>query len=229
MAEPQNSPRIRVFVVDGHPGCRKGLISLIRAEPDLEVCGEAGTAKAALRFLESHRPDIVSLEIALPDLRSDGIDLIEKITAQCQQLPILVLSSRDENAFAMRALQAGARGYLMKSEASASVLAALRKMGRGEVSVSPRFGQQLIYRTLSAVGNGEPSVLNQLTPREREVLERSGEGMGTRQISETLKLSVKTVETHRAHVKEKLACRDMEEMVRFAVDWREVQRGQRER
>lgn len=214
---PSDMPKKRVLIVDDHPVFRHGISALINAEPDLEVCGEASSAATALEAMRSLSPDVALLDISLPG--TNGIELIKLMKAERPKLPLLMLSMHDESLYALRALRAGALGYVMKAEALTQVLDALRKTLKGEIHVSPRLSGQLIFQAIQSADGGGGSPVDKLSDRELEVLELLGRGFGTKEIASNLHLSVKTIETHRAHIKEKLGFRDAGEMVRFAIDW----------
>lgn len=207
----------KVLIVDDHPVFRHGISSLINAEADLTVCGEAGTSPSALDAMRNLQPDIALLDISLPG--TNGIELIKLMKAEQPRLPILMLSMHDESLYALRALRAGAMGYVMKAEALNHVISALRKVLKGEIYVSERFSERLIFKAIQSIDGGMGSPVDKLSDRELEVLQLLGRGFGTREIAEELHLSIKTIETHRAHIKEKLGFKDAGEMVRFAIDW----------
>jgi DNA-binding NarL/FixJ family response regulator len=207
----------RILLVDDHPVVRHGVAQLLRAELDLMVCGEADSAPAALDAMREHRPDLAVIDISLPG--TNGIELIKLMRAEQPKLPVLVLSIHDESLYALRALRAGARGYVQKGEALEHLVTAIRKILEGEVYVSPRFSERLVFKAIHALEGGLGSPVDQLSDRELEVLQLLGKGYGTREIASELHLSVKTIETHRAHIKEKLGLKDAGEMVRFAIDW----------
>lgn len=207
----------RVLIVDDHPVFRHGISALINAEADLEVCGEAASSPAALDAMRTLQPDVCLLDISLPG--TNGIELIKLMRAEQPKLPLLMLSMHDESLYALRALRAGALGYVMKAEALTHVLDALRKVMRGEIYVSSRLSERLIFQAVQSTDGSAGSPVDKLSDRELEVLELLGRGNGTKQIASELHLSVKTIETHRAHIKEKLGFRDAGEMVRFAIDW----------
>ncbi len=217
-SESGNSPeKKRVLIVDDHPVFRHGIGSLINAEPDLIVCGEAGSSPHALEAMRTLTPDVALLDISLPG--TNGIELIKLMKAEQPKLPILMLSMHDESLYALRALRAGAVGYVMKAEALNHVITALRRVLKGEIYVSERFSERLIFKAIQSIDGGMGSPVDKLSDRELEVLQLLGRGFGTREIADELHLSVKTIETHRAHIKEKLGFKDAGEMVRFAIDW----------
>lgn len=207
----------RILIVDDHPLFRSGLAELLDQQNDLEVCAHADSAPGALEQMRKHRPDLAIIDVSLTG--TNGIELIKLMKAEQPKLLILTLSMHDETLYALRALKAGALGYLMKAEAIEHVLHSVRRVLQGRVFVSPRFGEKLIFRAINASGTGSESPIDSLSDRELEVLTLLGKGHSTKSIAQNLNLSVKTVETHRAHIKEKLCFRDSNEMTRFAVDW----------
>ena len=148
-----------------------------------------------------------------------GLELIKAMKGEQPDLPILMLSRHDDSLYALRALRAGALGYVTKREALTNVLLALRKVLKGEIYLSPRFSERLVFQATHYIGGNSDSPLNRLTNRELEVIELLGRGLGTKDVASELHLSVKTIETHRAHIKEKLSFSDANELVRFAVEW----------
>lgn len=214
---PEERKRRGILIVDDHPVLRHGISQLINNEEDLVVAGEAETAPGALDAMRTLRPDIALLDISLQG--TNGIELIKLMRAEQPKLPILVLSMHDESLYALRALRAGARGYVMKGEAMDHVLTAIRKVLEGDIYVSPRFSERLVFKAIQSLEGGMGSPVDKLSDRELEVLQLLGKGFGTREIANELHLSIKTIETHRAHIKEKLGFKDAGEMVRFAIDW----------
>jgi DNA-binding NarL/FixJ family response regulator len=215
-ASPGTTAR-KVMLVDDHPVVRHGIAQLIREEPDLTVCGEAESAPAALEVMRRERPELAVVDISLQG--TNGIELIKLMRAEMPKLCILMLSMHDESLYALRALRAGARGYVMKGEAIEHLLTAMRKVLDGEIYVSPTFSERLVFKAINALEGGMGSPVDNLSDRELEVLQLLGKGFGTREIAGELHLSIKTIETHRAHIKEKLGLKDAGEMVRFAIDW----------
>jgi DNA-binding NarL/FixJ family response regulator len=207
----------RVLLVDDHPTFRQGLKFIVTQSGEFTVCGEADAAAAAIAECRSLMPDLVVVDVSMPGL--NGIELIKMIRAEMPEMPILVVSMHDETLYALRALKAGAKGYVMKAEAMTSIATAMRRVAEGKIYVSPTFGEQLIFKAITAIDEGMGSPVDVLSDRELEVLEKLGKGLTTREIADALHLSPKTVETHRAHIKEKLKFKDATAMVRFAVDW----------
>ncbi|HEY4904046.1 MAG TPA: response regulator transcription factor [Candidatus Sulfotelmatobacter sp.] len=206
-----------VFVVDDHPIVRQGLALLINRESDLTVCGEAEEMHAALSAIPLAKPDILIVDISLNG--PDGLELLKNIRITSPRLPVLILSMHDESIYAERALRAGANGYIMKQEATEKVLVALRRILSGEIYVSGRIANSMLQHYVHGASPSPQSSISELTDRELEVFRLIGEGHGTRQIAEALHLSVKTVESYQAHIKEKLSLRSARELVQHAVEW----------
>jgi DNA-binding NarL/FixJ family response regulator len=207
--------RKRILLVDDHPIFRHGLEDLLKKQADLTVCGHADSAPDALTEMRRLNPDLAIVDVSING--TNGIELVKQMKAELPKLPILVLSMHDESIYALRALKAGALGYVMKAEALQQVIYAVRRVLEGHIFVSPRFGEKLIFKAVHGGESGSPVDL--LSDRELEVLVMLGKGHNTKSIADELHLSVKTIETHRAHIKEKLGFADASEMVRFAVDW----------
>jgi DNA-binding NarL/FixJ family response regulator len=207
----------KVFVVDDHPIVRQGLSLLINQEADLAVCGEAEEMHSALQAIAAANPDILIVDISLNG--PDGLELLKNARIASPRLPVLILSMHDESIYAERALRAGANGYIMKQEATEKVLVALRRILSGEIYVSDRVANSMLQHYVHGSHPAERSSVSELTDRELEVFRLIGEGHGTRQIAEALHLSVKTVESYQAHIKEKLSLRSGRELVQHAVQW----------
>ena len=218
--EPQAMPRAArhtIFIVDDHPIVRQGLALLINREPDLMVCGDAEEAPSALRLIAGMRPELVIVDISLSG--PDGLDLLKNLRAGHPEVPVLILSMLDEALYAERSLRAGARGYIMKQEATEKVLVAIRRILGGEIYVSDRMANKMLHRFVGDSPAGDPSPISGLTDRELAVFRLIGDGHGTRQIAEELHISVKTVESYQAHIKEKLSLRNSRELVQSAIQW----------
>jgi DNA-binding NarL/FixJ family response regulator len=207
----------RVFVVDDHPIVRQGLALLINREADLVVCGEAEDAQTAVHSVATAKPDIFIVDISLNG--PDGLDLLKDLRIRYPELPVLILSMHDESVYAERALRAGAQGYIMKQEATEKVLIALRRILTGEIYVSERIANRMLQRYIGSPGGGRASSIADLTDRDLEVFRLIGEGHSTRQIAEELHISIKTVESYQAHIKEKLSLRSARELVQHAIQW----------
>jgi DNA-binding NarL/FixJ family response regulator len=207
-----------VFVVDDHPLLRQGLALLINQQQDLEVCGEAEEAQAAMRAIARKRPDILIVDISLNG--PDGLDLLKAIRGSYPDLPVLILSMHDEAIYAERALRARANGYIMKQEATEKVLVAVRHILGGEVYLSDRMANKMLQQYIGGSPAALQSRISALSDRELEVFCLIGEGRGTREIAEELHLSIKTVETYQAHIKEKLFLHSGRELIQHAIQWK---------
>lgn len=207
----------RVLVIDDHPIIRQGLALLIDREPDLVVCGHAEEIHSATHAIAALHPDLLILDISLGG--QDGLDLLKQVRARDTDLPILVLSMHDESIYAERALRAGANGYIMKQEATDLVLTAIRRILDGQVYVPERVASRMLRQYARGTTVGAPSPLASLTDRELEVFRLIGDGSSTRQIADVLHLSVKTVESYQAHLKEKLGLRNSRELQHHAIEW----------
>jgi DNA-binding NarL/FixJ family response regulator len=214
---PTATEATRILIVDDHPVLRRGMATLISQQDDFQICAEADNAQHGLEAMRRHHPHIALVDITLPG--TDGLELIKLMLAEQPKLRILVVSMHDESLYALRSLRAGAKGYLMKSEALEQIVTALRKLLAGDIYVTPRFSERLVFKAIQSLEGGMGSPVDRLSDRELEVLRLLGKGLGTRDIARTLHLSVKTIETHRAHIKEKLGFKEAAEMICFAIDW----------
>lgn len=206
-----------VLIVDDHPIVRQGLAQLIDREEDLEVCGQAEDAHEALQAIRQLSPDMVIVDIALKD--TSGMELIKDLKVRYPNLPVLTLSMHDEAVYGERALRAGAKGYIMKQEATEKVVTAIRRVLAGEVYVSNRMAAKMVSKYVGGGTHTAGSPADALSDRELEVFRMIGEGYGTREMAEKLHLSVKTIETYRAHIKDKLGLQDANELLRAAIRW----------
>jgi DNA-binding NarL/FixJ family response regulator len=205
-----------VLLVDDHPIVRQGLTQLINQEADMAVCAQAEDGYGALHAIAIHKPDIVVLDISLNG--PDGLAVLKDIRMAHATLPVLVLSMHDESLYAERALRAGANGYIMKQEATERVLEAIRRIRGGEVYVSDRIAKRLLRQMMHSTSESK-SPIQALTDRELAVFRLLGKGRGTREIADELRVSVKTVESYQAHIKEKLSLRNARELVQHAFQW----------
>ncbi len=216
--ETSQMVRKKVLVVDDHPILRQGLAMLINQQQDMMVCGEAEDAHTVMQWIVQKNPDIVILDISLKG--PDGIELLKSIRNTHTHLPVLILSMHDEAIYAERALRARANGYIMKQEATEKVLVAVRRILNGDVYLSDAMSSRMLQQYI----DGAPSLLQSriaaLSDRELEVFRQIGEGRATREIAEDLRLSIKTVETYQAHIKEKLALRSGRELIQHAIQWK---------
>ena len=204
-------------MVDDHPMVRDGLIRLISKERDLMCCGEAGTAAEAQAAVAKHQPDLLILDLRLQ--RGDGLELIKSLKCLHPDLRILILTQYDAPLYAERALRAGALGYLIKDQAADEILNAIRTVLSGQVYLTQALAGLMLHKLVGATGKLSRTGVEQLTDRELHVLQLLGAGLSTRHIATHLKLSFKTVETHRENIKSKLGLRDAAELVHFANEW----------
>jgi DNA-binding NarL/FixJ family response regulator len=207
----------RVLLVDDHPIVRQGLKLLIDGEDDMEVNAEASTAAEAMQLLARELPDIALIDISLED--RSGVELIKDILARFPGLPLLALSMHDESLYAERVLRAGGKGYIMKQEATEVMLAAIRKVLAGEIYLSPKMSTRLLNHFVNRKSDQQANSISRLTDRELEIFTMIGRGLSTREIADKLFLSIKTVEAHREHIKEKLNLKSWVELVRHAVQF----------
>jgi DNA-binding NarL/FixJ family response regulator len=207
----------RIVIVDDHPLFRKGLEQLINSEDSFAICGEAGNAAEAMEVIRKLNPDLAIVDLSLPG--ANGIELIKNIRAEFSRLPVLVLSMHDESLYALRALRAGAEGYVMKHEAMANVIHAIHEVFNGRPYLSPAMAAQVITKFAHRESEDETDAVERLSDRELEILELIGKGKDVREIAKLLHLSPKTVETHRSHIKDKLDLKNSREVARFALQW----------
>jgi DNA-binding NarL/FixJ family response regulator len=207
----------RILVVDDHPLMRPGLTQRINQEPDLSVCGEAEEAHTAVEAVAALKPEMVIVDISLKGI--DGIELIKRIRERSKTLPILVLSMHDEFLYAERALRAGAKGYIMKQEPPERVVEAIRRVFSGKLYVSDKVGLKLLQKIVDRRPAASDSPIDNLSDRELEVFRFLGQGYRTSQIAEVLHVSVKTVDSYRERIKEKMNLRDATELLLHAIQW----------
>ena len=216
--QPQNDTpaKKRVLIVDDHPIFRAGLNGLVNLEAELTVCGEANDAKQAMQAVEKLHPDLVLLDMSLPG--KGGLELLKDIRAIAPQTPVLIISMHDETLYAERVIKAGGRGYIMKQEGPEKIVQAVRKVLSGGISVSERISAQILD-AMSGGKGGTSSSVSTLTDREFEVYRLLGQGKEPHEIARTLHLSIKTVDTHRAHIRQKLGLRNATELIHHATRW----------
>jgi DNA-binding NarL/FixJ family response regulator len=206
--------KIRVLIADDHTLVRAGIRALLQGLEGVEVVAEAGDGREALTLVETHRPDVLLTDIAMPHL--NGLELAARVAQELAQTRVIMLSMHASEEYASRALQAGAAGYLLKDSGLAELEIAVRAVARGETYLSPAVSKHVIADYLRRTG-GLPTELDRLTPRQREVLRLIAEGETTKAIARKLGVSAKTAETHRAQLMERLEIHDVAGLVRYAI------------
>jgi len=215
--------KTRIFIVDDHPLLRRGLAELINHETDMVFCGEAEDSPSAMKLITQIKPDLVIVDISLKGY--NGIELIKNIKAFDHSIQILVLSMHDESVYAMRVLKAGAKAYVMKQEVVDKVMEAIRRIRMGKVFVSERVASRMLDQVVVGGDPATDSPIDLLSDRELEIVSMIGSGQPTREIAAKLHISIKTVESHRARIKEKLNLENAIQLVQFCVRW--VEEGSR--
>jgi len=215
-----------ILIVDDHPIFRHGLAQLINQEHDLAVCGEAEDYHSAWKAVQELHPDMLIVDITLKNM--SGIDLIREISKHYKGLPMLVISMHEESLYAERSLRAGARGYIMKQEASESIVYAIREVLSGKIYASKNVMDSLLTRFIDGPQDSLDSPVQSLTDRELEVFQLIGDGLSISDIAKRLNLSVKTIGTYRERIKEKLQLKNATELLRYAMNWVEDDRRQKE-
>jgi len=204
-----------IIIVDDHPLVRAGLAQLIGDAPDLNVCGEAGDMASALQLLDSITPDLAIIDLSLAG--GSGLDLIEHIKARNSEILMLVASMHDESLYAERVLAAGARGYINKQEAQEKIIQAIRRVLQGKVYLSERMTEKILNNM--ATGSSDKQGISSLSNRELQVFEMIGQGIVPAKMAKQLNLSIKTIETHQAHIKRKLGMSSAHQLTHRAIRW----------
>lgn len=212
---PFPSPKARVMVVEDHPLVREGLVRLLNRQPDLSCCGQADSMASARATIGDLSPDLVLMDLTLKD--GNGLELLDEVASRYPGLRVLVLSQHDEDTHAELVLRHGARGYVMKQEATQEVIAAARKVLGGGLHLSQRMAARLHHRFPDVSSRPETTSASNLTDREQQVLQLLGGGLNTREVAAELNLSVKTIETYREHLKTKLGLANAQELTQYAA------------
>jgi DNA-binding NarL/FixJ family response regulator len=207
----------KVFIVDDHELVRQGLRQLIEGEADLKLCGEAANVSDALKMRSSIRPDVAIIDISLPD--GNGLDLIKQLHNWQPNMRIIALSMHDDELYAERALNNGASGYINKQDSAQKLLIGIRQVINNKIFVSPEVKKRLKQHEPNQSSCEKNSSILKLTNRELQVFDFIGRGLKTKDIANNLKLSIKTIETHRRHIKDKLSLTSGTELVRAAIMW----------
>jgi DNA-binding NarL/FixJ family response regulator len=206
---------LRVVLADDHALVRAGIRSLLERMPGVEVVGEADTGLAALALIEAHQPDVALLDIAMRGL--NGLEVATRVASDWPQVRVIILSMHANEEYVAQALRAGAVGYLLKDSAAAELDLAIEAASRGETYLSPAISSTVISGYLARHSGAGQGSASPLTPRQREILTLVAEGKSTKEIAHGLKLSVKTVETHRAQLMERLSIHDVAGLVKYAL------------
>lgn len=210
---------VRIAIIDGHPLTSKGLAAIIQNERDWSVCGEAAIRQQAQAVIAATQPDVVILDFTLNDSR--GLELLKDIRVRHPKLCVLVICLRDESYYVERILRAGANGYLAKREVAAKIVQAIRQVLAGEVYLGEQIALQMAARLVGRPHRVNGHRMDDLSDRELQVFELAGQGFKPREIADDLRVSVSTVETHYARIKEKLGFKDAGELVRCAICWKQ--------
>lgn len=217
MSRQRTAKRIRVFIVDDHPAVREALALRVSRQPDLEICGEAADLGEALLGVAETKPDVAVIDITLKT--GSGIDLIKRIKARDHHVRILVWSMHSESLYAERALRAGALGYVNKDQATDKIIEAIRRVRDDKVWLSETMAERLLHRSIGGLADATHSPLDSLANRELEVFRMIGEGAGTSEIAKRLHLSVKTIETYRDRIRQKLDLSSGVKLAHYATQW----------
>jgi DNA-binding NarL/FixJ family response regulator len=216
-AKKDAGDKTQIVIVDDHPVLRRGVVQLVNQEPDLIVCGEADDAPDALKLLDKLKPELVLVDVTLKN--SSGIELIKDIRIRHPNMLVLVLSMHSESFYAERVLRAGARGYVAKGEPPGKVIEGIRRVLTGEIYVSEKVAAKMLGKLAGVRGSSEGPTVDSLSDREFEVFRLIGNGVATRDIADRLHLSVKTIETHRENIKQKLRLKNAAELLQHAIQW----------
>lgn len=214
---------IKILIVDDHPIFREGLSKVLNDEPEFEVCAEAGSRNQAIEAIVRHHPDVCLIDLTLE--HSSGLDLTKDIRARWKNLPILILSNHEEGIYAERCIRAGANGYLMKHNPPQELIQAIGNVVTGNIVLSQTMTGHLLHRATGKSRALARDISEELSDRELQVFELYGNGHSTRNIADQLHISIKTVETHREHIKSKLKLKDTNQLLRAAVQWNQSQAG----
>jgi DNA-binding NarL/FixJ family response regulator len=201
---------IRLLLADDHTLVRAGIRALLQRLPGVEVVAEAGDGREALRLIEDHQPDVVLTDVSMPGM--NGLELVAQASRRWPAVRVLVLSMHGSSEYVLQALRAGAAGYLLKDAATAELEAAVQAVARGETYLSPAVSRHVVAGYVRQAEGGDP-----LTPRQREILRCIAEGKTTKEIARLLNISVKTVETHRTQLMDRLDIHDVAGLVRYAL------------
>lgn len=216
--ENKKRKQIRIMIVDDHPLLRRGLKMILEAEEGFKICAEASNANDAIRIMADAKPDIVIIDISLEG-NVNGIELVKAVKDRYPNTITIMLSMYDESLYAERAIRAGASGYVMKKEADMNIITAIKTVMEGELYLSDNISKSIIHKLLHGASDKNTEPENVLTDRELEIFMMIGSGLSTKEIASRLNLSLNTIETHRRHIREKMQFKDLNELVKYAVQW----------
>ena len=214
---------LTLILADDHALVRAGIRTLLEKLEGIEILAEAGDGRTTLELVQKHLPDVVIMDISMPAL--NGLETTVRIVRDHPKTKVLILSMHTGEDYVLQALRAGATGYLLKDAATVELGVALMAVRRGETYLSPTISKEVLARHRQMLRDPKADPVKVLTPRMREIVQLIAEGRSTKEIAFLLNLSVKTIETHRAHIKEKLGFKDASEMVRFAIEWVAQEKG----
>jgi DNA-binding NarL/FixJ family response regulator len=214
MRREKKKAKLRLILADDHRLVRAGFRSLLAGNPFLEIVGEAGDGREVLREIQCHRPDLVIMDISMPNL--NGIDALIRIKEDFPETKVLIVSMHSDEEYIVRALRAGASAYVLKDAAVAELELAVKSVAAGRTFLGPSISRNVVSSYLKGLGESQ-GLLEQLTQRQREILQLIAEGKGTKEIAFDLGLSAKTIETHRERLMERLNIHDVAGLVRYAI------------
>jgi DNA-binding NarL/FixJ family response regulator len=216
-SHPAKQQRTRILLVDDHPMVRERLAEIINREADLTICGEAEDRHEAIAAIPTKRPDLVIVDLTLKN--SDGLELIKDIHLRWPKVLMLVVSMHDESLYAERVIRAGALGYITKQEATRKILLAIRRVLAGSIYLNEGIATHIIGRLTARADSVAATPAERLADRELQVFDLTGRGLNTSEIADRLHIAVKTVETYRARIREKLNLKDASDLLQFAISW----------
>jgi len=206
-----------IFIVDDHELVRQGLRQLVNGEIDMHICGEAADVQGALKMRKALTPDLVIVDLSLPD--GNGLDLIKQLHSWHPKMHIIALSMHDDELYAERALNCGAQGYINKQDSAQKLLVGIREVMNNKIFIKPEIAEKIRQQSLVKITTKNAFSTDKLTNRELQVFENIGQGISTKQIAQLLNLSIKTIESHRRHIKDKLNLNSGIELTRSAILW----------